>query len=214
MAKESDRPGQGPAGSPGQRPASSEMQQRVEREAEAARQSAQRVGEEAQRQAKEVTSDLQAQAQKMVSEQKEMARNGLMDMVSAIRTAADDLEGHQQGQFANVARGLASGLEDFSQSIGRRNFQDMLSDAQRFARDHPAAFFGGAVLAGLAVARFAKSSSEHRYPSRSAQQTERHAAETVSPYATRRTGQGGQLAEFARHEREHGAGTETGSITR
>lgn len=206
MAKERDRPGQGPAGS--------ELQQRLEREKEAARQSAQRIGEEAQRQAKEVTSDLQEQAQRMVSEQKEVARSGLMDMVSAIRTAADDLERHQQSQFANVARKLAGGVEDFSRSIGRRNFQDMLSDAQRFARDHPAAFFGGAVLAGLAVARFAKSSSEHQYTSQTGWQPAQQASETTSPYATRRAGQGGQLAEFARHEREHGAGPDTGSVTR
>jgi len=206
MANEGKRPGQGPAGS--------QMQQRLERETEAARQSAQRIGEEAQREVKGVTSDLQAQAQRMLSDQKEMARGSLSDMVSAIRSAADDLEQHQQSQFANVARSLAGGLEDFSQSIGRRNFQDMLSDAQRFARDHPAAFFGGAVLAGLAVARFAKSSSEHQHPSRAAQQPERQTTETTSPYATGRAGQGGQLAEFARHEREHGAGPGSGSMTR
>jgi len=212
MANETHRPGQGPAGNQSGNQAGSQ-QQWLEQETEAARQSAQRVGEEAQRQIKEVTSDLQGQAQRVLSEQKEMARSGLMDLVTAIRTAADDLERRQQGQIANVARGLAGGLEDFSQSIGRRNFQDMLSDAQRFARDHPAAFFGGAVLAGLAVARFAKSSSGHQHQSRFDQQSERQ-SETTSPYAARRSGQGGQLAEFARHEREHGAGPETGSITR
>jgi len=64
------------------------------------------------------------------------------------------------------------------------------------------------------MARFAKSSSEHDYPSRAARQPERPSAEAVSPYATGRTGQGGQLSEFARHEREQGARPETGSITR
>lgn len=210
MANEHDGPGRGPEGS--------DVQQRLQREAEAARQSAQRIGEKAQQQAGEVSSDLQAQAQRMVSEQKEMARSGLMDLVSAVRSAANDLEQHQQSQFANVARSVAGGLEDFSQSIGRRNFQDMLSDAQRFARDHPAAFFGGAVLAGLAIARFAKSSSEHQHPSRISRQSEGFAAEqsgqSGTRYATQRAGQGGQLSEFARQEREHGRGVDTGTITR
>ena len=133
MANEHDGPGRGPVGS--------DVQQRLERETEAARQATERIGQESQRQARDVTSDLQAQAQRMVSEQKEMARSGLMDLVSAIRTAADDLERHQQSQFASVARSLAGGLEDFSQSIGRRNFQDKLSDAQRVARNQTAAVF-------------------------------------------------------------------------
>lgn len=184
-----------------------EVKERLQREAEAARGSLQRAGENVQRQASEVTSDLQAQAQKMVSEQKEMARSGLMDMVSAIRTAADDLERHEQSQFANLARGLARGIEDFSQSIGRRNFQEMLTDVQRFARDHPATFFGGAVLAGLAIARFAKSSSEPRH--------EAHVGRTAGTrYPTQHFGQGNQLGDFARQARERGSGVETGNITR
>ncbi|MCL4768705.1 MAG: hypothetical protein KJZ80_21015 [Hyphomicrobiaceae bacterium] len=172
------------------------MKQTLERGAASAREQAQQLGEGAQRQARQMSSDLQDQAQKVVSEQKEMAASGIMDIVSAIRSAADDLETHQQGQVASMARGLAGGLEDFSQSIGRRNFQDMVSDVERFARDHPTAFFGGALLAGLAMARFAKSSSRHQTAARSAAQ---------------RAGQGGQLAEFARQEREHGLGPAAGS---
>src|SRR5690606_13827039 len=135
MANDPNRSGQGPE--------VADVKHRIERETEAARQSAQHVGENVQRQAKEMPADLQAQAQQLLADQKEMAKSGLMDMVSAIRRAADDLEEHQQGQLANVVRNVAGGIESFSQSIGRRNFQDMLSDVQRFARDHPTAFFGG-----------------------------------------------------------------------
>jgi len=196
MASEHDRPGQ--------EPASSEMRQTIEREASAARQSAQNLGESAQRQAREISSDLQAEAQKVLSEQKEMAKSGMMDLVSAIRRAADDLEGHEQSQIAGMARSLAGGLEDFSQSISRRNFQDMVSEVERFAREHPTAFFGGAVLAGLAITRFAKSSSRHRH-------APRHSGQVETRQAFQRTGQGGQLSEFARYEREHGPGAGAGS---
>ena len=206
MTNEPGRPEQGSTGGN-----VGEVKERLEREAEAARESFQRVGEKVQRQASDVGSDLQAQAQKMVSEQKEMARSGLMDMVSAIRTAADDLERHEQPQFANLARGLARGIEDFSQSIGRRNFQEMLTDVQRFARDHPAAFFGGAVLAGLAIARFAKSSSEHRHEARFGRQAEQTSG---ARYPMQRAGQGGQLADFARQGREDVGGVQTGNLTR
>ena len=191
MANERDQPGWGPA--------SEEIKQKVERETAAARDSAQKLGESVQRQAKDISSDLQSQAEKVVSDQKEMAKSGMMDIVSAIRSAADDLEGRQQSQVASMARSLAGGIEDFSQSISRRNFQDMISDVQQFARNHPTAFFGGAVLAGLAITRFAKSSSQ------------RPTTGQRREYPTRHTGQGGQLSEFARHEREHGRSTEAGS---
>ncbi len=191
MANERDRPGQ-PAG---------EMKQTLERGAAAAREQAQQLGEGVQRQAGQMSSDLQAQAQKAVSDQKEMAASGLMDIVSAIRSAADDLDNRQQGQVASAVRSLAGGLEEFSQSISRRNVRDMLSDVERFARDHPTAFFGGALLTGLAVARFAKSSSHHDHRARAREAS------------GRRAGQGGQLSEFVRQEREHGLGTAAG-ITR
>ena len=189
-----------------------EAKHRLQRETESAQQTAQHLGENVQRQAKEMSSDIQAQAQQMISDQKEKAKSGLMDVVSAMRSAADDLESHQQPQVANIARSLAGGLEDFSQAIGRRNMQDMLSDAQRFARDHPTAFFGGALLVGLALARFAKSSS---HPSQSAVRTEHigQPGATYSTHTAQQPGQAGQFSDYSRGEQEHDRGVET-SIAR
>lgn len=200
MANDPNRSGLGPE--------TDEAKRTIQREAESAQQTAQHLSENVQRQAKEVSSDIQAQAQQMISEQKEKARSGLMDVVSAVRRAADDLE-HQQPQVANIARSLAGGLEDFSQAIGRRNLQDMLSDVERFARNHPTAFFGGSLLVGLALARFAKSSSR---PSQSAARTEhiRQPGATYAAHTAPQTGQTGQYSEYGRHEREQSRGVEAG----
>ncbi len=194
MAQDRDRPDRGPA--------ADELSQEARRQAEAGRQTAENIGEDVQRQAQAFASDVQSKAAEMASEQKEAASSGLMDLVSAIRRAADDLEHHQQPQIANVARSVAGGIEDFSQSIRRRNFQDMFSDVQRFARDHPGAFFGGAVLAGLAVARLAKSATGPSH-------TERSMASRSE--SQRHFGQGGRLAEFARDER-YGRESTSGSM--
>lgn len=169
----------------GQGPAIGEVKERIEREAAATRETAQQLGEQVQRQAKEMSADIQSEGQRLASEQKEVATSSLLDLASAIRNAADELERRQQTQVANMARTLAGGLEDFSRSIRQRNFQDMMSDVQRFARDHPAVFFGGALLAGLAVARFTKSTSPRMEQPR-------------------------QMSEFARHEREQDRGVEAG----
>ena len=101
MANERDRPGQGST--------TSQMQQRVERETESARQSVQNLGESARNQAEATASDLQTEARKVASEQKEVATSSMMDIASAIRRAADDLEAHQQPQVAGMARSIAAG---------------------------------------------------------------------------------------------------------
>jgi hypothetical protein len=41
-----------------------------------------------------------------------------------------------------------------------RSFQDLRRDAEDIARRHPAVFFGGMFVAGLALARFAKASAD------------------------------------------------------
>jgi len=192
-----------------------EARQRLEREAEAARQAAGNVTENVKQQAQDVASDVQAQAQQMLSEQKDKAKTGLMDLCSAIRRAADDLEQREQPQIANIARSVATGIEDFSDAIGRRNFQDMMGDVQKFVRNHPTAVFGGAVLAGLAIARFAKSSSQHPSTHRGTQRmhTERMGTEQTGLYG-QRSGQTGQLGEYARQEWEQGRRGVEGSVTR
>jgi hypothetical protein len=51
-------------------------------------------------------------------------------------------------------------VEAVSESVKNGEFDDLLNEAQDFARRQPAAFLGMAVLAGFGVVRFLKSSSE------------------------------------------------------
>jgi hypothetical protein len=57
-------------------------------------------------------------------------------------------------------RKAASQVEGVSDSIRTGNFNDLVRNAQAFARRQPTAFLGIAVLAGFGVVRFLKSSSE------------------------------------------------------
>jgi hypothetical protein len=45
-------------------------------------------------------------------------------------------------------------------SLRERSIDDLVRSLNNFARNQPAAFFGGAVLAGFALSRFLKSSAE------------------------------------------------------
>jgi hypothetical protein len=57
-------------------------------------------------------------------------------------------------------RKAASQVEVVSDSIRNGNFNDLVRNAQSFARRQPTAFLGMAVLAGFGVIRFLKSSAE------------------------------------------------------
>ena len=54
---------------------------------------------------------------------------------------------------------LAFQIEGVSDSIKTGNFQDLVRNAQSFARRQPTAFLGMAVLAGFGVVRFLKTSA-------------------------------------------------------
>jgi ElaB/YqjD/DUF883 family membrane-anchored ribosome-binding protein len=52
------------------------------------------------------------------------------------------------------------GLRRFADSVRSKNLDEMVRDAESFARNQPALFIGAAAVAGFLAVRFLKSSSE------------------------------------------------------
>jgi len=80
-------------------------------------------------------------------------------------------------------RKAASQIEGVSDSIKTGNFQDLVREAQSFARRQPTAFLGMAVLAGFGVVRFLKTSAnDSEVPAARPRQTDgdRFAGSTAS----------------------------------
>jgi hypothetical protein len=77
----------------------------------------------------------------------------------AIRSAADDLE-EQSPAVADLIRSGAERVSSTAAALRERDVDDLLDTAGRFARERPAALFGVAVVAGLALSRFLKSSAK------------------------------------------------------
>jgi len=90
---------------------------------------------------------------------KEVVRQHLDDFASAVRRASDELSEHDQTLASQFVRQAAGGLESLSRSVDNTSFGDLVDSVRRFGRRNPAAFIGGAVLAGLALGRFARASS-------------------------------------------------------
>lgn len=59
---------------------------------------------------------------------------------------------------------VAQGLTTASDALRQRSVTDLTSDVRTLARKHPGAFMVAAAVAGFAVARFVRSSSQRREP--------------------------------------------------
>ena len=92
--------------------------------------------------------------------QKETATRTLGDFADAIRKAGDELGTRDQSMASNVVRQAADTLEGFSRTLADNGPDELISSVRDFGRRNPAAFLAGAVLVGLAIGRFARSSAQ------------------------------------------------------
>jgi hypothetical protein len=80
----------------------------------------------------------------------------------AVRRAADKLRDENDPNIARYADMIADNLNRVGQYVRERDLASMYHDVERAARRRPEIFFGGLFVAGLAVARFLKASSQNR----------------------------------------------------
>lgn len=93
-----------------------------------------------------------------VEQRQHQVTGAIGDFANAIRRASDDLTEHNQGMAAQIVTRAADSLEGVSRTIDGKTPGEMLNAVRDFGRRHPVAFIGGAVLVGLAVGRFVRSS--------------------------------------------------------
>ncbi|WP_051247734.1 hypothetical protein [Inquilinus limosus] len=95
-----------------------------------------------------------------VAGRQKQAGADIIDATSrAMRSAADDLEG-QSPAVADVIRDGAERMSNTASALRQRSVDELFESADRFARSRPALFFGAALLAGLTLSRFLKSSAK------------------------------------------------------
>jgi hypothetical protein len=109
--------------------------------------------------AKDVASQATEKLKGAVDDRKSSGAEYVGSLANSMRRAARefDVDLPMAGTYIRKA---ASQVESVSDTIRTGSFNDLLSNAQSFARRQPTAFLGIAVLAGFGVVRFLKSSSE------------------------------------------------------
>jgi hypothetical protein len=117
------------------------------------------AADEAVTQGESIVDAARGRAEGLAEEGKEAVAGQASGFATAIRHAADDLEGTSP-EIARHVRTAAESVEGISSALRDRSAGQLVQDVADFARRQPAAFFGVAAIAGFALARFAKSSSD------------------------------------------------------
>ena len=109
--------------------------------------------------AKDVASQATDRLKEKVSEQRGVGAEYVGNLAETIRRAAREFD-KDLPIAGKYIRKAAVQVENVSDSIRTGDFNDLVRNAQSFARRQPTAFLGMAVVAGFAAVRFLKSSSD------------------------------------------------------
>lgn len=142
----------------------------AQQELHSAKDALHKAGEDVAHSARQAADSARAAASEQVEQQKAAASESLKAFAQAIHRASDELGQHDQTAAARLVHEAASGLENLSRSLSQQNLSEMIDSMREFGRRNPAAFAGGAALAGLALGRLARS-SRHRSDGQHTQQT-------------------------------------------
>ncbi|MES2711421.1 MAG: hypothetical protein V4653_07550 [Pseudomonadota bacterium] len=121
------------------------------------RETASQVVDEVKSHGSDIIETAKERADRLAEQGKQAGSEQISGFASAIRNAADDLEGTSP-EIAGHVRSAASSIEEISSALRDRSVGQLFQDLNVFARRQPAAFFGISAVAGFAIARFAKSS--------------------------------------------------------
>jgi hypothetical protein len=115
------------------------------------------AAEQVQRTAGATAGRIKDRAREAAEQQKEAGADQIGGVAEAMEAAAGELE-QQMPMVAEYIEDVAGQLGSMASALRERSIDDMLGSAAGFARRQPGLFFAGAVAAGFALSRFAKSS--------------------------------------------------------
>ena len=109
-------------------------------------------------QAAGLLNQVRQKATSQLNEQKTRATDSLGSVAEAVRQSTRQLRDQQFDTVAQVVERAADQIERFTNHLRERDLNDLVAEAQQFARQQPAMFIGSSFAAGLLAARFIKAS--------------------------------------------------------
>jgi len=126
--------------------------------AETLRREAAAAGRTLKQEGTQVLHDVQERAVEAAERGKHAGAEQAEGIARAVHRAASELEDNSP-QLASIVHDAAGTIDRMARSLQESSPGDMLQGVQDFARRQPLAFFGATVLAGFAIARFARASA-------------------------------------------------------
>src|SRR6478735_778811 len=99
------------------------------------------------------------QALGFAEEQKQLGADHAEGIARAVHGAADQMR-ETSPEIARYVQEAATAVDGLARNLRDSSPGQLMGQMEHLARRQPVAFFGAAVLAGFALARFAKSSAE------------------------------------------------------
>lgn len=124
--------------------------------------------------------EAQRQANEALSERKNAAAQYTKDAASAVHDAADSLTDQEDDTLAGYINGFADQIDRVGSYIDERDIDEIAEDTRGVARRHPALFFGGLFVAGIAAGRVLRASENH-HPFDLNDEAQRRSASTPPP---------------------------------
>ncbi len=122
------------------------------------KQGSQQALQQTQQTAGQVAGQAKNQARSMFETQKGQVTDQASKIAQALRQSGENLQTQNVGPAASVLNTAATRLDSFSGYLQARNADQLVREAENFARRNSTAFLGSAFTLGLLAARFFKSS--------------------------------------------------------
>ncbi len=138
-------------------------QEAAQQAAEKARETAGEVAGQARQQSRELAHNAKEGAVSMAETRKGQLTSELHNIAQAFRTSGQELQFESAAPTANYINAIAERIEGASSYLEGHSVDDILTDAEQFARERPEVFLGAAFGVGLLISRFFKSSERNLY---------------------------------------------------
>jgi hypothetical protein len=120
------------------------------------------TGGRGEQQSSGILNQVRDKATSQLNEQKTRATDSLGNVAQAVRQSTQHLREQQYDTVAQFVERAADQIERFSNHLRERDLNQLVGEAQRFARQQPAVFIGSSFAAGMLAARFIKASRPSR----------------------------------------------------
>ncbi len=107
----------------------------------------------AQREVGRLSDQMREAAASLLDEQKDRMAAAVHGVADMLRRTADTLERENNATAAHYADRAAAQIDRLSETVRSRQFGEMVTAAEDFARRQPALFIAGAVAAGFVIGR-------------------------------------------------------------